>query len=255
MRKLTTSIRTVISDIRSFGVMFFYFLLAFTQMFYFTKFFVTAENGQEWHWYLLYTFNAFFANWDYSTPTDTGLVWTQFIFMFFTFLFPIIMFNVLISMVCSSYADCQDNLLNEDNKVQLLLTRECIEIKKIYIRILGLFGYQAYKTSEKSYIYVCIEKLDKEVVDDSVIEALIMSKVRKLPEIEIQVNKIGTLNSKVFKLSQRVDSALTQMNGVMKKAAKEIEESENNLRKEKEAYIREQLEEQIQKLKEEKEEE
>lgn len=244
MRKLTSSIRKVIIDMKSFLVIFFFALFSFAQMFYFTKFF-TSEDNQEFHWYVLYTFNSFFANWDYSTPENDKLVWTQLIFFVFSFQFPIIMFNILISMVSTSYADSEQNMLNDDNKRILHLTRQCIELKKLYAAAYNKICCNRKKIDEAdhdmSYIYVCIEKKDTESIDESEWENYIMSKVKRIPVIESAINKIAPLNSKVFKLSQRVDTAQKMMNATMKKANQEIENAQREIRDAKASILREKL--------------
>jgi hypothetical protein len=133
MRNLTASVRKVIVDIKGFGVLFCLFLFTFANIYYVTSFFSEAQaleetnaagdtvmlpNRQNYAWYILYTFNIFFGNWDYASPQIPDLFWVNFLFFALTVLFTIMMFNVLIAMVEHSYESSLESMENDDNKRQ-----------------------------------------------------------------------------------------------------------------------------------------
>jgi hypothetical protein len=133
MRNLTASVRKVIVDIKGFGVLFGLFLFTFANIYYVTNFYnqtqaleetnaagdtVTVPSRQNYAWYILYTFNIFFGNWDYASPEIADFFWVNFLFFALTVLFTIMMFNVLIAMVEHSYESSLESMENDDNKRQ-----------------------------------------------------------------------------------------------------------------------------------------
>lgn len=103
MRELTSKIYVIIFDIKSFFAILFIFVGAYANIFYVTRFYDDTHKEHNYLWYVMYTFDMFFGNWEYATPTSNIYYWVYIIWFSFALLFTIVMFNVLIAFVEKSF--------------------------------------------------------------------------------------------------------------------------------------------------------
>jgi hypothetical protein len=244
MRNLTASVRKVIVDIKGFGVLFSLFLFTFANVFYVTYFYsesqaieveddagetITVPSRQNYAWYILYTFNMFFGNWDYATPVIPEFFWVNFMFFALTVLFTIMMFNVLIAMVEHSYESSCDSQENDDNKRQLILTCQAIEIKAF---LQGFWkkkdkneGTGACNDQRSSFIYIAFMKEEKELDDDEW-DSFVFNQIDKLGNVESSMKRIDSVSERVDKMCSRIGSILKVTNTMMKKNQAEADAAE-----------------------------
>ena len=104
------------------------FLVCFTNIFWLTKFYSNEDRAEEdeleqgWGYYLLYTYYIFFAAWESPSPITKDLQWIWGMWALVTLVFTVVMFNVLIAVIESSYK----NLVMDDPKVETMEKLEMI---------------------------------------------------------------------------------------------------------------------------------
>jgi hypothetical protein len=104
MRDLNSSLTTILLDIKAFVSMFMIFVMGFANVFYALDFFNGNRAESNVWWYFFYTYDMFYGNWNFGSPTNSDVLWPgNIIFIIFVILFPIIMFNLLIALVVGSY--------------------------------------------------------------------------------------------------------------------------------------------------------
>lgn len=176
-RNLSNSIFIILGDIKSFLALFLIFIAAFTNIFYvesITKS-ISENNIQNdignsigFLVYLNYFFSSYeyiFGNWDdHSTPGKVPIV-LVYHFMY-SFLFGIIMVNILIAIVSDSFSRVGSNEegINTYQKIELI--RDAIYLKKNYLSIKGYFG-RKIQCSHGFRIYIAKEQTS---VFDNVIQ-------------------------------------------------------------------------------------
>jgi hypothetical protein len=104
MRDLNSSLTTILQDIKAFVSMFTIFVMGFANVFYALNFYAGNKDEPNVWWYFFYTYDMFYANWEWGSPVNEDILWPgNIIFIIFVILFPIIMFNLLIALVVGSY--------------------------------------------------------------------------------------------------------------------------------------------------------
>ena len=71
----------------------------------------------------------FFGTWEYGSPDDPALEPLMLIFVVFTILFPIIIFNLLIALITDSYTKAIKNNTSDDAKIKLEMILEVMELR------------------------------------------------------------------------------------------------------------------------------
>jgi len=135
MRDLSSSLQKIFYDCRWFAFMCAIFILSFANIFYVTNFYKQANCAESCPetagcdkdgpvWYLWYTYDQFFGNWNWGSPPKEDILWPiTFIFVVYVFIFPVVLVNLLVSLVTGSYEEHMENLLSDDNKrkIQLII--------------------------------------------------------------------------------------------------------------------------------------
>lgn len=130
MRQFSYKFFRILSDIKAFFQVIIIFLFGFNQIFYVSNFFDYIDADINYLEYLLRTYGIFFSQWE--TPHLKNNSFTGIVFILFTILFPIIIFNILIAMVGTSYQESMQNEMDNDGKIVLNLIQSSVD-KKILI--------------------------------------------------------------------------------------------------------------------------
>lgn len=165
MRDLNSSLSTILFDIKAFVSMFTIFVMGFANVFYAMDFYQGNQDKSNVWWYFFYTYDMFYANWEWGSPPDEDLLWPgNIIFVIFVILFPIIMFNLLIALVVGSYQRHMENLLNDDNKRKMNMIIDVIEMKLILNRLRDKWCCKKAPVVESEDIHDEVDQSEDEVL-------------------------------------------------------------------------------------------
>ena len=107
------------------------FLLCFTNIFYITEFYYDEEDQQQntWGRYFIQTYFIFFAAWIEPTIRSSGFYWVKILFVLFTILFTVVVFNILIAILSNVWGDLMAENQMDDNVQKLDMVNEVIEMR------------------------------------------------------------------------------------------------------------------------------
>ena len=137
IRSLSSTQIDILQAIVAYFVIVILFIIAFSNMFYISKFW--NGRGLETDWgkrnfgqYFMWTADVIFGNWDEGSPETDDLIWINLIFIILSFLFTIIVANVLIALVCDNFLQSIENKTSNDNKSKLKYVIEVIKIRRLF---------------------------------------------------------------------------------------------------------------------------
>ena len=144
IRKFSYKLLYVISDLKAFWVFMLIPLITFSIIFYVTDFWGNDPYEGKVYMFLGYfmmTYEAMLASWDIPAMEDkpTHIYSILLLFIGFTVLFTIILFNLLIAIVTNSYEDAIINEDSNDTKTVLSLNILNFEFNKIHLQMFQFF--------------------------------------------------------------------------------------------------------------------
>lgn len=140
MRELASKLSPIFEGILPFMIILIVWLIAYSMIFYVSKFYDSPDtvNFQGYAWYLLYTYDILFATWETGTPPNQELLWINVLFLVFTILFPVVLFNLLVAIITDIYNDEVENYRAKNSKLKLENVLEILELR--YFVVTLFFG-------------------------------------------------------------------------------------------------------------------
>lgn len=124
IRALSNKIFGITRRILPFFIIVVIFLLCFTNIFYVSELFYGTTTS--WPGYLMQTYYIFFAAWATPTPRTTDMDWVISLWILFTVVFTIVIFNVLIALVTEAYEELVSDNIRIDNQTKLAMIIETV---------------------------------------------------------------------------------------------------------------------------------
>lgn len=217
IRAFNKNLIRVLNSIGAFFIIIILFLLCFGEIFYTSKFYLDNDYGNSYFDYIMVTYDIFFGNWGPGTFEDPKLQWIYVIFLIFTVLFPILVFNILIAIVDDAYHKNDETLESDDCKDKITFILEVIEIRSILYKFLlkcctkkdsaDRKGLEKKLQGEFLYIVMDHRELEEMPVDfDEWKDGIAL----RLENIEKKTDKIEMLDRFEVQLSN-TDAKITQL--------------------------------------------
>merc|ERR1712232_683228 len=92
-----------------------------------------------WVDYALQTYYIFFAAWSDPAPESTKSNWIYSLWVIFTVIFTIVIFNVLIALVTNVYSDLDDNKVAIETREKLVMIVEVCQFRVYFTQWLQAF--------------------------------------------------------------------------------------------------------------------
>ena len=130
IRALSNKIFGITRKILPFFIIVVIFLLCFTNIFYVSELFYGTTSS--WFGYLMQTYYIFFAAWSQPTPRTPNMDWVISLWILFTVVFTIVIFNVLIALVTEAYEDLVSDNVRIDNQTKLAMIIETVLFRRVW---------------------------------------------------------------------------------------------------------------------------
>lgn len=228
IRQFNSNIIRVLGSIKAFLVIVMMFVLCFAEVFFVSEFYHDNDYGTGFGDYCMVAYDVFFANWGASSMPEEfdHLQWFYYlVFLLFTLLFPILVFNILIALVDDAYHQNDDNILSDDCREKIQMSLQVSDKKSIINKIFFGCCHKAKDklpdSSNKSYLYVIMEKREMEEAEidfgewkKNVIEDLkdikeMGAKLERMDQLEVQIQNS---DAKLNLLMKKMEMVLEKLN-------------------------------------------
>ena len=151
----------------TFMIIIFLFVFAFCSIWYAAAFYNddTADLSNSYWYYWLWTYNMLFAGWNYASPTKDRLQWMYCLFIIFTLIFPIVLFNWLIAILSDSNEDAKDLAPSQNTLRQLILCSESMQLRTSYNKKTGKYMRVHNERQAVAYKPLIKENLGKDMFE------------------------------------------------------------------------------------------
>jgi hypothetical protein len=140
LRLLSFAITIILWSNRYFFAIMGAFILFGAQVFFVTDFYaeheILNERDRGYHFYLYWTFEYIFGNYEYGSPGNVDLQWIRWYHWVFAFLFSFLLTNVLVALIQNSYTVVVGDSVVFDTYLKCGMITEAIELRILTDRLL-----------------------------------------------------------------------------------------------------------------------
>lgn len=133
--KLSTKLFDIIGDIFVFLCFLAIWVVIFASLFYASRWNSSMESDVEsrtYGYYLLWTYDMQYAGWNRGEPVENALLWIYSFWIIFTIVFPIILFNLIIALLTTSYENTKQKEDSGDSQRKLESILEVMDSKQLF---------------------------------------------------------------------------------------------------------------------------
>ena len=140
LRLLSFAITIILWSNRYFFAIMGAFILFGAQVFFVANFYaehdILEDRDRGYHFYLYWTFEYIFGNYEYGSPVNEELEWIRWYHFVFAFLFSFLLTNVLVALIQNSYTVVVGDSVVYDTYLKCGMITEAIELRILGDRLL-----------------------------------------------------------------------------------------------------------------------